>query len=440
MDTSSRRHEASLTAFVFAFFILNLCASEAWSADPSLPGCTLQLRIEGAIGPAQVDYFDRAMIEAKARGCQSVLLNINTPGGSLASTRLMVEKILASPIPILCLVGPEGGHAASAGALLLLSCHVNGAEPATNLGAATPIGAGGADIAKDLRAKVVEDTAGWAQALAKQRGRSETSASMIVTDAKSYTAENAAQMGFIDVVAPDRAHFLSFAEGREVLMSGSEKKVVAVGAVMAFEEDLRVKFLKIATNPEFAYLLFMMSLGLLYFEITHPGSTAPGIAGGIGLVVSLLAFHALEVSWAGALLIAIGLGCLIAEAFVPAMGAFGTGGIVSFAFGSILLFEPGTVSLALLLATPLALGTALFALAIFVFRTRRMAKIDPTKSLLGLLGRVASLESPSKRRGMIVVQGEYWHFVSKDDLDVESAARVIAQEGLTLEVKRDFSK
>ena len=421
-------------ALVFAILV-GWNSARVLSAQAEVPSCTLRLKIEGSIGPGQLHYLEQGFAIAEERKCRSLLLLINTPGGTLTTTRLMVEKILASPMPVLCLVSPSGGHAGSAGAILLMACHVSGAEPGTNIGAATPISGSGADVEKDARSKAIEDTVSWLKSLARLRGRSLEFADKIVTESRAYDATEAARIKAIDTVAPDVVRFLEFAEGRTVAMREGATATVTTGALVDLEAGLRVRFLKFVTDPQFAYLLFMASLALLYFEFTHAGAVVPGVAGGIGLVISLIAFHALDVWWGGVLLIFLGLAFLVAEAFLPSFGALGVGGLVAFTSGSLLLYEPGALSYALVFTASGTTALLILGIGVYAYRTRRKGGVTIEKSILGQKGEVASFEAPSLRRGMVKAGGEYWRFVSERDLKVGEKIEIVSQEGLTVRVR-----
>lgn len=436
-----------------AILLASLFPSPAFSQTPDpkdypreATSCTTEVTIDGAVSTATYDFVDRALQRSVRESCASALFIINTPGGSLQTTRLIVEKILASPIPILCLVGPEGGHAGSAGALILLACHVSGVLPATNVGAATPISGGGETLGDDLRKKVVEDTKSWAMSLAKKRGRSVEFAEKIVTEAKAYDAETAVKMGGVDIRAGSVADFLRQAEGREVLMaaslgsdSGTTQKVV-IGASSPIEKDWRERLLSILTDPEFSYLIFMAALGLLYFELTHPGSIVPGVTGAVLLVTSLIAFQKLDVSWGGVGLMGLGVLFLIAEAFVPSFGALGIGGIVALTMGSILLYDPAsgglTLSYWMSIGVPLTMGLSLLGLAILIFRGRRRGGESVAES--GVVGSVAVVERVGDDgvSGYVTVRGELWAFKSSGRVRVGDHVKVELIEGLTLRVQK----
>ncbi len=433
--------------FFFAILIALFSAAKSGAAKPATPNgkiCTTEATIDGAISTATYDFVDRTIKRTVRESCKSILFHVNTPGGSLQTTRMIVEKILSSPVPVLCLVGPEGGHAGSAGALILLACHVSGVLPATNIGAATPIAGGGATLGDDLRKKIVEDTKSWSIALAKRRGRSVVFAEKIVTEAKAYDADEALKAGGVDIGAKSVADFLTQAEGRSVLMaatleaeSGTTAKV-ETGALVPIEKDWRERVLSVITDPEFSYLIFMAALGLLYFEITHPGAIAPGVAGALMLVTSLISFQKLDVSWGGVGLIALGILFLIAEAFVPSFGALGIGGVIALGVGSVLLYDPSSgglaLSLWLSLGVPLTLGISLFGFALWIFKTRKQGTESVSES--GLLGQMVKTDrvSADGLSGTVTVRGEIWAFESSVPVRLGEEVRIDEMTGLKLRV------
>ncbi len=437
-----------MLALVFAFMFATTTAiaqTPVRSAGEPV-GCMAEAIIEGAISTATYDFVDRSISRAVRESCKSILFTINTPGGSLQTTRMIVEKILSSPIPVLCLVGPEGAHAGSAGALIMLACHVSGVLPATNIGAATPIAGGGASLGDDLRKKMVEDTKSWAVSLAKKRGRSEVFAEKIVTEAKSYDGESAVRFGGVDILANTTADFLKKAEGKVVRVAGSldgnagVEAIVQIGASLPIEKDWRERLLSILTDPEFSYLVFMAAIGLLYFELTHPGAIAPGVAGALLLTVSLIAFQKLDVSWGGVALMSLGILFLVAEAFVPSFGALGIGGIIALSVGSVLLYDPAsgglTLSLWMSLGVPLTMGIALLALAFWIFRNRRRG--GESVSEAGIIGETVRIEQIENEGhvGRLTVRGEIWTFESQESVFPGDSVRITAMNGLKLKVEK----
>ena len=303
----------------FLFFtILLVCGSSLGRAADSeaISPCTLVMDISGSIGPGTLDYMERGAEQALASQCSSVFLKINTPGGNLATTRKIVELIMNAPIPYLCLISPSGGHAGSAGAIIMQACHVNGGLEATNIGAATPISGNGQDLQKALQKKVYEDTRSWVEGLAKYRERNVDFAREIVLDGKALDARKAAEIGALDTVVSGPNQFLDFAEKMKVRINQDEKSAIVVGPMEEFAQDLRYDTLQILSDPRWAYTIFMASLGLLYFELTHAGVFFPGVMGAIGLVISMINFHMLDVSWGAVALIILGVAFMLAELFI----------------------------------------------------------------------------------------------------------------------------
>lgn len=437
MGSFANRYESYL--IFFGLLLASLFPAFVAQAATDVAPCTLSIPFQGAISPATVDFFKRSIEDADRQSCGSILIRINTPGGDLMSARELVERILASKIPILCVIAPEGGHAGSAGALIMLGCHVNGALPATNLGAATPIGGNGETIGTDLREKVIQDTVAWAKGLAKLRNRNADFAEKIIRNAQALDANEAARTRAIDTVSADIPVFIKFATGRTVTMEGGRKDVVRTGPLIEKAPDLRTHLLSIVTDPTLAYLIFMASLSLLYFELTHPGSIAPGVAGAIGLLTSFIAFQHLDIWWGGAGLIALGLALLFLEAFVPSFGALGIGGIVALGAGSVLLYDPsspgGVVGLPIILTTTGLLGSAMFGLAILAFRTRRSRRQAGFHLREGR-GVVMKVDAQSSRHGLARVEGEIWNFISDVDVQPGDQLVVISRENLILNVRK----
>ncbi len=403
--------------------------------------CTVAVTINEAISASTFDYLERAEKRALERKCDSIFVRVNTPGGSLQSTRYIVEKMLASSIPYLCLITPSGGHAGSAGAIILQACHVNGGLTATNIGAATPILGTGEKMPDDLRNKMINDTVSWLDGITQLRGRSQKFSKEIVTEAKALSSEDAQKIGAIDILANNEAEFLTKAQGRKVLVENKKEIEVKVGDLQEFTPDLRYKVLGFVADPEFAYLLFMGSLGLLYVEITHPGMIAPGVVGGLGLILSMVAFHKLDVAWGGLALILLGIAFLVAELFLPSFGALGIGGLVAVFVGSLFLFDPATgnqLPLSLIIPAVLILGVFFLGIGYLALGTIRLKRNDWDHDLQKSEGRVVSI-SQNGHSGQIQITGEIWKFVSEDSLEVNDIVHVTTRQGLTLNVKKKRS-
>lgn len=402
--------------------------------------CTTAITINEPISASTSDYLERAERRAVESKCSSLYLRINTLGGSLQSTRLIVERILASPIPYLCLIAPRGGHAGSAGAIILQACHVNGGLTATNIGAATPILGSGGETPEDLRKKLVNDTVSWMEGVTKLRGRSLKFSKEIITEAKSLSSEVAHQEGALDILAASELDFLEKAQGRKVIVGEKkETSVVAVHDLQEFVPDIRYRVLSFVADPEFAYLLFMGSLALLYVEITNPGLIAPGVIGGIGLVLSMVAFHKLDVTWGGLALILLGIAFLVAEMFIPSFGALGIGGLIAVFVGSVFLFDAQTTGyslpLSLIISVVGVLGILFLGIGYLALKTIRMKTRDSDAQMQSSEGIVMTVEG-NGHRGQVEIIGEIWNFVSEDPLQEKDRVHVTERQGLTLNVKK----
>lgn len=428
---------------VIGFVLFAIAVTAAAVTDPEKPSvektpCTLAVTVDGVISAATKDYLGRAETEAKTRGCGSILLRMNTPGGELQATRLIVERIIASPVPYLCLITPSGGHAGSAGALILQACHINGGLAATNVGAATPILVDGKSLSDDLRKKVINDTVSWSQGLAKLRGRNLEFARDIVTEAKAISSEEAVKLKALDIFAKDEAHFLQQSAERKVQIKDAKDQAIIVGAISEFEKDFRYKILNLIADPELAYLLFMASLALLYFEITHPGFIAPGVIGGVGLVMSLIAFHKLEVQWGGLALIILGIGFLVAEIFVPSFGILGVGGVIALVVGSIFLYDPSisgySLPISLVLTVSFCVGAVFLGLGLLAMRTYRKGGKNLDAAHLGNRAVVVRVENA--QTGQIEILGEIWSYESSEPLQVGDKVQVMSRRGLVYQVKK----
>lgn len=402
----------------------------------------LNLKIDGAIGAATLDYIQRGMVHALDEKCEAIYLTMNSPGGSLQSTRLIVEAMIASPIPFACLIAPSGGHAGSAGAIIMQACHLASGLVATNLGAATPIMAQGGDISKDLRNKMINDSVSWLEGIAKLRKRNLQFAKEIVTEAKSITSEEAVKIGALDFMSASEADFLVQIKSRDIRLNETQVVRIKNNQVKIFEQDLRFKILDLVADPEISYLIFMGSIALLYAEITHPGLIAPGVVGSMGLILSLVAFHKLDVVWGGVGLLALGIGLLIAELFVPSFGILGIGGIVSFVLGSLFLYDYETTGyqLPLMLIIPMALifASIFFGIGFLFLKTMRRKVKDDDFVFQNSSFRIVTLKEDQKS-GQVEVNGDIWNFVSDEFLTSSDNLSFVQRQGLTLKLKKKLN-
>jgi membrane-bound serine protease (ClpP class) len=403
--------------------------------------------VEGAIGPATADFVRRAIERAAADGTQLVVLRIDTPGGLDTSMREIIKAILASPVPVASFVAPSGARAASAGTFILYASHIAAMAPGTNLGAASPVSLMGGGTDKDgkktddtMTKKVTNDAVAYIRGFAQMRGRNAEWAEQAVREGVSLPADEALKKKVIDIVAPDVPALLNALEGRTV-EAGGTKHTLHVGGAVAQEvqTDWRTRFLAVVTNPAVAYLLILLGVYGLLFEFMNPGLVMPGVVGVIALLIAAYALHLLPVNYAGLALILLGIGFMVAEAFLPAYGSLGIGGLIAFVLGSIMLIEdtslPGfEIPLALIAGVAAAsAGFLIFVLGMLV-KSRRRAVVSGREQMIGARGE--ALEN-FEREGWARVLGEQWKVRAPGAVRRGQKLRVTGMHGLVLEVETE---
>lgn len=436
--------QTSFWRYCFLLFLLLLLAR------PAVADGAFQIDIDGPIGPAVADHVTRGFEEAARQDADLIILRIDTPGGLVSSTRDIIKVILASRRPVVGYVAPSGARAASAGAYILLSCHVAVMAPGTNVGSATPVAMGGTAPGStpagqgdkdypDLTDKIINDARAYIRAIAEMRGRPAEAAESFVSKAENLTAEEALESGLIDRLATGRRDMLFKIDGLSVQVNG-EARTLATSQldVILFETSWRDDFLAFITNPNIAYLLLMVGVYGLIIEASNPGLAIPGIAGGICLIIGLYALQMMPVNYAGLALILLGVALMAAEAFVPAFGALGLGGIAAFIFGSIMLFDSDVPEMSI---SPWLIGTISLATAglfLFVFTYAVKAWRRPAVSGNdGLIGAAVPVLSWDGKHGTVRALGEVWQAEGPEGLAAGQKATVRSVTGLTVFVDRE---
>jgi membrane-bound serine protease (ClpP class) len=324
-----------------------LIAAGRADAEPPAPGADEAsvrvnvIRIDGSINPAVVDFVRETLADSERAGVAALVIEVDTPGGLLASTRSIVKALLGARVPVLVYVAPSGAGAASAGVFIVMAGNVAAMAPGTNIGASAPVEGGGGDIPGEMGRKVRSFTASFARAIAEQRGRNVKWAVKAVRQAVSATDREALELGVIDFVASDLTQLLAQADGREVTIEGKPRKLGLAGAsLVRLDMRLKQKVLALVADPNVAYLFLIAGLLGLYLELSHPGTLFPGVIGAICLLIALASFQILPINVTGLALMALGVVMLVAELFLPSFGIVGVGGLVAFVLGSLFLFDP----------------------------------------------------------------------------------------------------
>jgi len=431
-------------ALLFAPVLLAATPVATPPASPSpaarASGPVLQLTIDGTINAATVTYVRDGLRQAQARGAAALLIQLDTPGGLLESTRLIVKDILASPIPVIIYIAPSGGGATSAGVFITLAAHVAAMAPGTNIGAAHPVDGQGGNIEGTMGEKVENFAASLSRTIAEQRGRNVEWAEKAVRKSVSATEREAVKLKVVDFVATDVADVLAKANGRTVDVAGKPVVLALADApVEPIPMRLGQKIFDFLANPNLAYLLFMAGLLGLYVEFTNPGLVFPGVAGVICLLIGLAALQMLPVNYAGLALLVLGVGMLVAETFLPSFGVVGIGGIVAFVLGSLLLFDTPDDALrvdrGLIAGTAVTLGAFILGLGWLVVRAHRRRPASGAEGMLGEIGQVRRVDAGG-RRAKVFVHGEYWEADADEAVAVGDAVEVTAVEGLRVRVRR----
>jgi membrane-bound serine protease (ClpP class) len=438
------------------------CAAAAGAAAPA--PLTL-LTIDGAIGPASADYVVRGIARAARDGSQLVILQIDTPGGLDLSMRLVIKAILNSPVPVASFVAPGGARAASAGTYIVYASHIAAMAPGTNLGAATPVQIGlagppggerdkpAAPAPSAMEHKAINDAAAYLRGLAQLRGRNAEWGERAVREGVSLSAEEALKAHVIDFVAPDVAALAARVDGSRLRVAGAgntpeataEVQLHTAGAPLVnLQPDSRSRLLNVITNPSVALILMLIGVYGLLFEFISPGAVAPGVIGAICLLLALYALQLLPVNYAGLALIILGIGFMIAEAFLPSFGVVGLGGVVAFIAGAVMLVDtdvPGFgIPVGLIASFAVAGAVLMVATAGIALRTRRRAVVSGVDQLIGSDAEMIedAVRGDAVVDGWANAGGETWRVVSRGDGNLPlrrgQRVRIVARRGAVLEV------
>ncbi len=418
-------------------------------------GAAHLLVIDDAITPLEANRLSGVIEDAETAGAQLLIVQLSTPGGMLDSTRNMVEDIFESRLPVVVYVSPPGARAASAGTFIAAAAHIAAMAPATNIGAASPVGAGGEDLPDTIKSKATQDAAAFLRSIAAQRNRNADALQDTVLNAASYTADEALELQVVDLKAENINDLLRQLNGMSVEVGGESLVLDTEGiALTAIERTNVQRFLRFLANPNIAFLLLTIGGIGIVIELFSPGLIGPGAVGIIALALAFLAFGSLPVNWVGVGLILLAMALFYLEAQAPGIGIFGVSGAVAFVVGAFLLFGnlsfspsapplPDAPSFAISLWIIGGVTALLFASMLITLRAVRQAKITPEykvphdpSNLIGMQGNVTSDLNPS---GTVQVAGEQWSAISDSGAHLLRGESVIVGEveGLVLKVFKD---
>jgi len=429
--------------FFCAFFFLGLFLSGLLlSLLPGfLPAQEKQaniLKINDAITPAIADFIKRGIEQSVKDKAECLIIQMDTPGGLDLSMRDIIKEMMNADIPIVVYVAPSGARAASAGVFITLASDIAAMAPGTNIGAAHPVAVGGGKMDRTMAEKVVNDAVAYIESIAEKKGRNVKWAAKAVRESVSITETEALKIKIIDLIAKDVDDLLAKIDGKTIEKSRRTLKLATKGLkTNRVEMGFRESFLATLSNPNIAYILMMIGLAGLYFELSNPGAVFPGVIGGICLILAFFAFRTLPVNYAGILLILLGVFLFIAEIKITSYGLLSVGGVISLALGSIMLFDSPLPFLRASLTV--IIPTVLVAAGFFIFAvtmTVKAHRAKPATGKEGLLGEVGKAATRIDPEGKVFVHGEFWNAYADGIIEEGQKVRVVKAEGLWVKVEK----
>ena len=433
----------SLLQIIAFSYVIPLSADAPKEKKPAAPAPAAPpnkiylINVDAPITPVVSEYIIKSIDTASRNRAEAIIIQLDTPGGLVDSMREIVKKMLSADIPVVVYVAPAGARAASAGVFITIAANIAAMAPSTHIGAAHPVTMEG-KMDKTMEAKVVNDLAAMARSIAEKRGKNATWAEEAVRKSVSITESEALKERVIDLVAPDVPSLLKEINGKSVdLAIGKKTLDTSKAQVQEINMGFRYRVLEIISNPNIAYILMILGFYGLYFELANPGAIFPGVAGAISLILAFYALHTLPINYAGLMLIILGVGLFIAEAFITSHGILGIGGAVAMAIGSVMLIESPSPYLRIswaVIVPVVALSALLFVITVTLAVRVQREKADTGKE--GMLGLEGEAKTDIYASGQIFVRGEYWNAWSEAPIKKGERVKVEAVEGLKLKVKR----
>jgi membrane-bound serine protease (ClpP class) len=396
------------------------------------------VQVQDSINPGVEDFLKYAIDRSREEGAECLIILLDTPGGLMASMRGISQAILNSAVPIVVYVSPSGAQAASAGVFVTVAADIAAMAPGTNIGAAHPVSIGGGDVQSTMNEKVVNDMVAFARSIASQRGRNAEWLEDAIRKSVSITADEAFAKNVIDLVAEDLSSLIKKLDGWEVMRKGYTRTLHTEGVEQrTIEQGWQHQVLRTISNPNIAYILLMIGLAGLYFELSQPGAILPGVIGGIALILALYALQTLPVNYAGILFILLAVVFFILEIKVLSHGLLSFAGVLALVLGSLMLFRvPGhtnRLAMSVFIPTVLIVSGFFVTVATLAFRAQIRRPQIGTEALSGMIGEVKKDLIPE---GTVFVNGELWNAVADEDIFAGEKVEVVSEENLRLKVRK----
>lgn len=398
------------------------------------------MKIDGSINPSSADFIHNGIERATREKAECIIIHLNTPGGLLKSTRVIVSDILASPVPVVVYVSPDGAHAGSAGVFVTLAAHIAAMAPGTNIGAAHPVALQN-QMDSTMNEKATNDAAAFIRTIAEKRHRNVEWAENAVRKSFSYSETEALEDSAIDIIAKNETELLALINGRTIELSSGKKTLNTASAVVK-EQKMSVweKILDIISDPNIAYILFLLGMYGLIFELYNPGSILPGIVGVIALILALYSMHTLPINYAGLALIIFAIILFLLEIKIVSHGLLAIGGVISLFLGSMMLIKSNSSLEMVKISWGVMIGATIVSALFFLFivgfgiRAQRRQVVTGIEGLVGDTGEVMEALSPT---GTIRVQGEIWNAESLGGtIDKGEKVRIKEMKNLKLFVEK----
>ena len=405
---------------------------------PSLAGPVVRIVLDSIIHPVAAQFVLESLEHADEAGATALVIELNTPGGLLESTRQIFKAMLTARTPVVVYVGPSGARAASAGFFLLMAADVAAMAPGTNTGAAHPVAGQGQNIEGDMGEKVEQDAAATIRSLAGRNGRNVELAEAAVVESRSYTAEEALENGLIDFVPVNLTELLEAVDGRAVSKAGEPEVVLATANAVVEEREMRPfqRFLAVLIHPEIAYILMTLGFLGLYMELSNPGAILPGVVGGICLILAFYSLSVLPLNFAGIALLVLALVFFVAEIYTPTFGALTVGGVIALGLGSVMLLREADpamrVGLEVIIGTS---GTLLVVIALLLRKALQVRRSRVVTGAEGLVGERGVARTDLDPAGKVFVHGEIWRGRAESPIAAGAAVEVAEVRGLEVLVE-----